>query len=337
MLSLFTRMTLQRRDFLQLPRIWLPGRTEWLREALPPMLISLTPFTADGKLDEDGLRGHYRRLAAAGIGVYVVGSGSGEAYTLSSEEILRILEIAKEELQGKVPVLAMGWEPRSALEMLDFARMVEDVGLDAMQIYSLDAGHGVKPNERELEAYLTDILEAIKIRCVISIDQALGYVYPIELVAKLVERHPNIIGVFVSSATDIQYLIRLIGAVGSKVEVLRGGPANAMSILALGGNGYLSTEGNLAPRLCVSLIEHYRAGRYSEAESAYRKILQLWPITAKYGNIQGTKAALQILGLPGGYPRKPRLPVVGDALIEISRKLRELGIRELEQIPSSLS
>ncbi|HEX4778236.1 MAG TPA: dihydrodipicolinate synthase family protein, partial [Acidimicrobiia bacterium] len=56
-------------------------------------VISLTPFTATGELDEDGLRGHLRRLASSGIGVYLGGSGSGEGYTLSRDEMRRVLEI----------------------------------------------------------------------------------------------------------------------------------------------------------------------------------------------------------------------------------------------------
>jgi 4-hydroxy-tetrahydrodipicolinate synthase len=292
-------------------------------------VISLTPFTADGALDEAGLRGHYRRLAAAGIGVYVTGSGSGEGYTLSDVEIRRILEIAKEELQGKAPVRAMGREPRTSAEMIAFGRVVKDVGLDAMQIYSCDVGHGNQPNAREMETYLRDVLEAVDIPAVPSIHQSVGYLYPIELMAKLVSEYRHIVGLNVSTG-NIQYIAQIIDAVGDKVEIHTGGPAWALSTLALGGTGYLSSEGNLAPKLCVSLIEHYKAGRYAQAEVAYRQILSLWPITYKYGSMRGTKAALQILGLPGGYPRKPRLPVPKQAMPEIKARLERLNFRQLE-------
>ena len=63
-------------------------------------------------MDEVALRGHLRRMAAAGIGVYLGGGGSGEGYVLSPDETRRLLQIGVEELQGKVPVRAMGVEPR---------------------------------------------------------------------------------------------------------------------------------------------------------------------------------------------------------------------------------
>ncbi|HEU0167681.1 MAG TPA: dihydrodipicolinate synthase family protein [Chloroflexota bacterium] len=297
-------------------------------------VISLTPFTADGKLDESGLRGHYRRLAAAGIGVYVTGSGSGEGYTLSDGEIRRILEIAKEELQGKVPVRAMGREPRTSGEMIAFGKVVKEIGLDAMQIYSCDVGHGNQPNAREMETYLRDVLDAVDIPVVPSIHQSVGYLYPVELMAKLIGEYKHIVGLNVSTG-NIQYTAQITEAVGAKVEIHTGGPGHALSTLALGGTGYLSSEGNLAPKLCVSLIEHYKAERYQQAEEAYKQILSLWPVTYKYGSIRGTKAALSILGLPGGYPRKPRLPVPDEAIPEIARKIEELKLRELEGLPAA--
>jgi 4-hydroxy-tetrahydrodipicolinate synthase len=50
--------------------------------ALEPSLastfvISITPFTADGSFDESGIRRHLRRMADAGVGVYLGGGGSG--------------------------------------------------------------------------------------------------------------------------------------------------------------------------------------------------------------------------------------------------------------------
>ena len=57
-------------------------------------VISLTPFDEREQLDEPALRAHLQRMQAAGIGVYAGGAGSGEAYTLSPDEMRRVLEIA---------------------------------------------------------------------------------------------------------------------------------------------------------------------------------------------------------------------------------------------------
>jgi 4-hydroxy-tetrahydrodipicolinate synthase len=303
-----------------------------MNERTPSAYVtSLTTFKENGDFDEGGMRLHLRRFAEAGIGVYVGGSGSGEGYSLSAGEVRHLLEIAREELQGRVPVRAMGTEPRTPQEMIEFGQVVQEIGLDAMQVYSLEVGHGGPPTDRELEDYLREVLEAISMPCVPSIHMSVGYLYPIELIARMVNRYSHVIGLNVTS--DIHYLTRVIDAVGSKVEIHCGGPAHAMTILALGGTGYISSEANLVPALCVSLIEDYKAGRYPEAEAAYGRIMRLWPITSRYRGIRGTKAALGLLGLPGGFPRKPRRAVDEDGLKNIAQSLEDLEIRELLALP----
>ncbi len=105
--------------------------------ALSTFCCSITPFAADGSLDERALRAHFARLSAAGVGVYVAGSSPGEGYALSRDEVRRCLEIAVAELRGRVPVRAMGVEPRSARDMVEHTALAAACGVDAVQILSL--------------------------------------------------------------------------------------------------------------------------------------------------------------------------------------------------------
>src|SRR5262245_10367160 len=100
-------------------------------------VIAITPFAPGGALDEPALRGHLQRMGAAGVGVYVGGGGSGEGFTLDPAEARRVVEIAVEELRGVVPVRAMGTEPRTADEMVEYVQMAAGLGIEACQIYSL--------------------------------------------------------------------------------------------------------------------------------------------------------------------------------------------------------
>ena len=290
-------------------------------------VISITPFDRDGALDEAGFRAHLRRLAAAGIGVYVGGGGSGEGYTLADDEMKRVVEIAVSELKGKVPVRAMGKEPRTAKEMIAFANMAKDAGADAIQVYSLDVGHGHAPTPEELEGYFDDVLSAVKAPLVISTHQSVGYRISSDLISTLVKRHDNVIGVNCSHQ-DLGYLAAIIDGAGGK-PVLVGGPMQGPVALAMGGNGYLCSEGNLAPKLCVSAIEHYTRGDLAATMDAFGKIVRLSQTLYGAGGIRMTKAVLNSLGLPGGYPRKPRLPVADDKLAQVLKVVRSLEIPEL--------
>ena len=109
-------------------------------------VISITPFDAAGNLDEGAFRSHLQRLAASGIGVYVGGSGSGEGYTLTGQESRRLLEIAVEELKGKVPVRAMGVEPRLAGTASGIGVCLQNLfGAFSTQAYGLLADGTVRP------------------------------------------------------------------------------------------------------------------------------------------------------------------------------------------------
>ena len=292
-------------------------------------VISLTPFAADGTLDEAGLRGHLRRLRASGIGVYLAGSGSGEGYTLSPPELRRVLEIGVEELAGAVPVRAMGVEPRSAAQMIELGALAADTGVDALQLYSLDQGHGNRPRPDELERYLLDVLDVVSLPVVLSTHQAAGYYVPVELMARLVDRYESLVGVNVTNP-DLTYLVRVIDAVGGRVDVHVGGPMQALSCLALGGTGYLSSEGNVAPRLCVSVVDAFARGDLVVAHSAYARLMRLFSETRRLGGLSATKAMLELLGLPGGVPRPPRLPVDDQARAELAAVLDALDIRGVE-------
>jgi 4-hydroxy-tetrahydrodipicolinate synthase len=278
-------------------------------------VISITPFGTDGSFDEDGIRSHLRRMANAGIGVYLGGGGSGEGYALSDQEARRLLEIGVDEVRGQVPVRSMGKEPRTAREMVEFVAMAKDAGVDATQIYSLDQGHGHRPTRDEIQTYFEDVLSAIDLPAIISTHQSVGYQVPVEMLADFVEYY-DVIGINCSHQ-DMSYLARIVDAVGAKASVHVGGPHHALTAWSLGATGYLSSEANFAPELCMSVVEAYRTGDAGALATSFGKLLRISAAFYGAGGIRATKAALTRLGLAGGSPRKPQLPVSDQTVDEL--------------------
>lgn len=298
---------------------------------LQSFVVSLTPFDAAGSLDEFALRAHLQRLRAADVGVYLAGGGSGEAYAMTLEEIARVLEIGVEELQGAVPIRCMGMEPRTSQGMIELAKLVESTGIDTMQVYSLDVGHAKKPTDHELERYFRDILEEVKIDCVLSSNRSVGYFIPIEMMGRFAADYPHFVAINCSNP-DLGYVHQLIDELGSRIQVLVGGPEQALQNLAFGGHGYLTTEGNLAPRLSASILEHYQSDDMNRAFESWSMLVRLKTTIGRYGGIRATKEALRIFGLPGGFPRKPRFPLSDTERKALAAELKSLGIKEIEGI-----
>src|SRR5438067_2266237 len=97
---------------------------------LSPMV---TPFTADEELDEDALRAETRVMLEAGVhGVCVCGS-TGEGHVLSIEESCRVTAIVREEVRGRVPVIA-GIIRDSTRDVVRYGQALREVGADALQI-----------------------------------------------------------------------------------------------------------------------------------------------------------------------------------------------------------
>jgi 4-hydroxy-tetrahydrodipicolinate synthase len=290
-------------------------------------VISITPFTADGSLDEDAFRAHMRRLAAGGIGVYVGGGGSGEGYTLNRDENERIFRIAVEELKGKVPCRAMGVEPRTAAQMLEFLHMAKEAGMDAAQLYSLDVGHGHAPTPKELDAYFSEAISGAPLPVVPSTHQSVGYRIPAELVVELAQAS-QVLAVNCTHP-DLGYLAQVIDGVSPKKDVHVGGPMQGLTALSFGGQGFLCSEGNLAPKLAVSVIDAYKAGDIDGMMDSFSKVVRLSTGLYGYGGIRVTKAVLNHYGLPGGYPRKPRLPVTDERLTKSLELVKSMNLPEL--------
>jgi 4-hydroxy-tetrahydrodipicolinate synthase len=288
-------------------------------------VISLTPFTEDGALDEDALRAHLQRLRASGIGVYLAGSGSGEGYTLSRDERRRVLEVGAEELAGAGPVRAMGVEPRTAAEVVQLAEDSVAAGVEATQVYSLDLGHGYLPTADEQRAYLRAVLDHAPGNLVLSTHQSVGYHYEPALLAELLSEYPRVIGVNVTHR-DLVYVAEVLDAVDGRVDVHVGGPRHALGATALGATGYLSSEGNLAPRSCVALVECIERGDRDGATRRHREVMEIHEATQALGGIVGAKAALRLLGAPAGWPRPPRLPVAPERAQTLVDLLVRLGV-----------
>ena len=104
---------------------------------------------------------------------------------------------------------------------------------------------------------------------------------------------------------------------------------HALTNLALGGQGFLSTEGAIAPKLCASVINYFAAGDQAATFAAFQRLMHLsainvWP----GGSVRYTKSALRALGQPGWHTRPPYLTLDESLDDQILQAIKALGILE---------
>ena len=293
--------------------------------------MSVTPFSADGGLDEDALRSHLRYQAAAGVGVYLGSYGSGEGHLLREHEVERIYEIAVEELKGKVPLFAAALGFTETDYIIHQAQRAAAIGVDAVQIHPPRPGTPVhRPTPPELERFYDDILNSVTTPVHLSNQTVMvGGEVPVTFFAKLVETYDHI-EMINNTSQDLSYLVRLLDAIGDKALVSVGMVTQLITTLALGGHGSLCFEPNIAPRLTMSVLAAYRSGDHALALDRFAHLLRLNEILSKYQNPRSLKAALRVLGLPGGFLRRPYLNLDEAAHEDIRATLERLRIKEIE-------
>jgi len=117
----------------------------------------VTPFRADGSLDEPTLRRLVQRQIDAGIDFLVPCGTTGESPTLTHEEHLRVVKITVELAKGKVPVLA-GAGGYNTAEVISLGRELANLGANG--ILSVTPYYN-KPTQEGLFQHYRAIAEAI--------------------------------------------------------------------------------------------------------------------------------------------------------------------------------
>ena len=139
------------------------------------------------------------------------------------------------------------------------------------------------------------------------------------------ERYEHLVGINCTHQ-DLTYLAAIVDALGDRLEVHVGGPQQALSAWSLGATGFLSSEANLSPELCMDVVNAYRDGDAAALSSSFGKLLRLFAAMYGAGGIRATKGVLDRLGFAGGIPRKPQLPVSAETIDRLVAFTRELGV-----------
>ena len=179
-----------------------------------------TPFDDAGNLDLPSYRSLLERMCAANIGVYLGSGGAGEGHALAVEELRSLYDVGVATCKGRVPVAANPREARTAVEMHRLTSEAVSVGVDLVQLYPLDAGHGMIPTYTEQEHYYRSLLEAIDHPLAISVHVSVGYVTPIDLLVRLAQDFPSVEAINVMGP-PLTYFVELQDALGEAHRSLK--------------------------------------------------------------------------------------------------------------------
>lgn len=298
-----------------------------------------TPFKDDGSVDLDGYAALLAIMADANIGVYLGSGGAGEGHALSTAELRDLYRVGVETCKGKVPVAANPREPRTAHQMLELATCAADAGVDLVQLYSLDAGHGMKPTPKELDSYYRFLLDRLECPIAISVHAYYPYHVPPRFLAELCSDYPQIeaINVIMPSAYFLEVRDEMAG-VGREIRLYTS-MMNFIEGLYAGSSGVQSAEPNLVPYTMRRLADAVLAGDSDTISELFVFIYNLMRVVNRWApsTARWVKMGLRVMGKPGsnGVLREPYMLPDEDQLAEMRREFDRLGVEAVEAASSA--
>ena len=261
----------------------------------------VTPFEASGALDAAGFARNARAHLAAGLAGLVVAGSTGEAALLDEDERDALVEGAR-DVVGAHQWLVVGVGGESTRQTVRRAERAAERGADAVLVVAPHY-YGLAPGEAGLRAHFERVADASPVPVVLyNIPKYMHFTLPPALVAQLA-RHENVLGIKDSSG-DSATLASYLAAQSDRFTVLTGSGAGLAPALAAGARGGILAVSLFAAELT---LEAGRGGDSGDAAQAALAPLAR-EIVGTLG-VPGVKAALDEVGLAGGAPRLPLLPL----------------------------
>lgn len=299
-------------------------------QPLTMFCMSATIFNEDGTLDDDGLRKHLQRLVDARNGIYLGSGGAGEGHVLTPKELRQVYDVGVDVAKGKVPLYANPRESRSAAAMYEVAKEAVAAGVDVVQLYQLDGGHGMIPTQREQEAYWKELLDKISHPVAISIHLYAGYMATPAFLKELCGRYEQICAINVMGPGN-GYFIQLRDLLPELVKLYTG-VAQLVEVATLGAAGALLAENNIIPNICQEIADGYEAGDLAKVSVATKNVQRFSNVVSQWApsTARWVKMAMKVLDLGPSTLRPPYLMPTEEEQQRMSASFDALNIRALE-------
>ena len=265
------------------------------------MTAMITPMTPDGAVDYDGAA----KLAAYLVddmlneGLVVNGT-TGEAPTTTDEEKARLVRVVREAVGDRATVVA-GVGTNITAHSVELARQAEKVGAHGLLVVT---PYYSKPAQDALAAHFIAIADATHLPALIyDIPSRTGTAVSTETLIRLAE-HRRIVGVKDAKgdlAATSQVLAR------SDLAYYSGDDPMNLPLWSVGAVGCISVTGHVVGDRIHAMLQAFTEGRNADAARLHRSML---PVNIGLFRNQAavmTKAAMDLLGLPGGGVRGPLL------------------------------
>ena len=280
----------------------------------------ITPFKG-GKIDEDSYRELIEFQIENGTSAIVPCGTTGESATLNMEEHSRVIDIAIETVNKRVPVIA-GTGGNSTSEAIELTAHAKKAGADAtLQVtpyYNKPTQEGLYQHYRAIAGAvpLPQVLYNVPGRTSVNMLPA--------TVARLAEL-PEVVAIKEASG-NLGQMTEILQLAGDKITLLSGDDNVTLPVLAIGGKGVISVVANIAPPDSAEMVQAWEEGNVDRAREIFYKLFPLCQAMFYETNPIPVKTALSLMGRIDGEMRLPLTPMSPSNLERLKKALEDYGL-----------
>jgi 4-hydroxy-tetrahydrodipicolinate synthase len=282
----------------------------------------VTPFKADGSIDEPALRSFVDWQVTEGIDFLVPCGTTGETPTLTKDEWLKVIHVTIEVVNGRVPIVA-GATSNCTWEAVERAQTVAKIkGVD----FILSASpYYNKPTQEGQYQHFKAIAEAVdKPIMLYNVPGRTSVNIEVATLARLAELK-NIVAVKEASGS-ISQIADVVAAVPKDFLVFSGDDALTLPVISLGGVGIVSVASNEIPKEMSQMTRAALENRWDDARQLERKFLALMQANFIESNPMPVKAVLAMMGKMEENYRLPMLKMKSDTRAKLQKIAEDCGV-----------
>jgi 4-hydroxy-tetrahydrodipicolinate synthase len=275
------------------------------------LTAAVTPFHADGRVDEEAAVNLWKYLFDHGSDGLVIAGTTGEATTLTDEEHVGLVSLAVQEMRdhGSIVAGAGSNDTRHACELTE---QVTDAGADAVLAVT---PYYNKPNRRGILAHYREVARCTDKPIVLyNIPSRTAVNMPPDLLAELAQIE-NIAAVKQANDDDLQPIDGL--------NVYAGNDTTLARVLDFGGSGGVLVASHVVGREMRRMVDEPE--RRAEIDASLQDVYAAMFVTASPAPC---KAAMNLLGVDVGGLRLPMVPCDDAELETVRTALEAHGLLE---------
>jgi 4-hydroxy-tetrahydrodipicolinate synthase len=297
-------------------------KVDWMRGCATALV---TPFKADGAVDEQRMRALVERQINGGVRLLVPCGTTGESATMTEAEDSAVIGLTVEVARGRARVIA-GAGSNATAAAIEYSQRARDLGADAvLQV----APWYNKPTQEGLYAHFRAIAESIPETPIMlyNVPGRTSSNIAAQTVLRLARACENIVAIKEASG-NLSQIMEILRQRPANFCVLSGDDAVTLPLVALGGEGIVSVASNEIPDLMSQMTELALDGNWTEARALHYRLLPLMEVNFIESSPGPVKAAMAMMSLLEENFRLPLVPIHGKSRVKIREVLTELGVLE---------